>query len=375
VKAGRSWVKHLSTTNEIPRPVIILIGGFLGAGKTTLILTAARILEGRGIKAAAIFNDQGAELVDTHYARQAGIEADQVTGGCFCCRFSDLIDTAERLREHALDVIFAEAVGSCTDISATTLQPLKLSFAHDFRLAPYTVLVDPGTARELSATEADPELSFLFRKQIEEADLVCFNKTDIYTDVPQITRTDTQSLSAATGDGVQAWLAEVLLGQIEAGGNLLEIDYRTYAKAEAKLAWLNCSLTLTAADAVSPASVIGPLMESLDAALTANQLKIAHVKLLDECESGYIKASIARNGDEPIVEGVLNASGCTNHRLLINARAVGSPAMLERLVRKEVSELPGSVGAMIIQCFSPAPPTPEHRLMTIVKVSEGEGCE
>ena len=347
----------------------------MGAGKTTLILTAARILEAQGIKAAAIFNDQGAELVDTRYARQAGLEAAQVSGGCFCCRFSDLVDTAERLRQHAPDIIFAEAVGSCTDISATILQPLKLSFAQEFRLAPYTVLVDPGTARELSATDADPELSFLFRKQIEEADLTCFNKTDIYTDLPKITRTDTRSLSAATGDGVQAWLAEVLLGQIEAGRNLLEIDYRTYAKAEAKLAWLNCSLTFRPQAAVSPALVIGPLMESLDAVLTANQFKIAHLKMMDECESGYIKASISRDGDEPNIAGVLNASSCGNHQLLINARAVGDAATLERIVHKEVSALPGSVEAIVMQCFSPAPPTPEHRFGSIVKVFQGEDRE
>ena len=136
------------------RPAIVPLGGFLGAGKTTLILAASRLLHSRGMRAAAILNDQGSELVDTKYVAADGIAADQVTGGCFCCRFSDLIDAADRLRAHAPDVIFAEAVGSCTDISATTLQPLKLYYGHQFRLAPYSVLVDPQRARELTA--ADP---------------------------------------------------------------------------------------------------------------------------------------------------------------------------------------------------------------------------
>src|SRR6476469_676252 len=128
------------------RPVIVPLGGFLGAGKTTLILAASRILHSRGIRPAAILNDQGSELVDTH----AAVAADQVTGGCFCCRFSDLIDAAHRLHAHEPDVIFAEAVGSCTDISATTLQPLKLYYGHQFRLAAYSVLVDPQRAREFT---------------------------------------------------------------------------------------------------------------------------------------------------------------------------------------------------------------------------------
>jgi G3E family GTPase len=106
--------------------MIVPLGGFLGAGKTSLILAASRFLERRGIRSAAILNDQGSELVDTHWVRSQGMQADQVVGGCFCCLFSDLIDAAERLRAYSPEVIFAEAVGSCTDISATTLQPLKL---------------------------------------------------------------------------------------------------------------------------------------------------------------------------------------------------------------------------------------------------------
>ena len=41
------------------RPIIIPLGGFLGSGKTTLILAAARVLKSRGMRAAAILNDQG----------------------------------------------------------------------------------------------------------------------------------------------------------------------------------------------------------------------------------------------------------------------------------------------------------------------------
>ena len=46
------------------RPWLVLVGGFLGAGKTTLILSAARELRKRGLRSAAILNDQGQDLVD-----------------------------------------------------------------------------------------------------------------------------------------------------------------------------------------------------------------------------------------------------------------------------------------------------------------------
>ncbi|MEI9970674.1 MAG: GTP-binding protein [Ignavibacteriota bacterium] len=142
------------------------MGGFLGAGKTTLILTAARLLQQRGLRASVILNDQGGDLVDTHYASAMGVDCDQVTGGCFCCRFPDLVDAANRLLEFQPDVIFAEAVGSCTDIVATTLRPLTREYRDRFTVAPLTVVLHPQASFDNS------DLDFLYRNQVAEADIL-----------------------------------------------------------------------------------------------------------------------------------------------------------------------------------------------------------
>ena len=344
------------------RPLIIPLGGFLGAGKTTMILTASRLLQARSIKVAAVLNDQGSELVDTRIVQENRIPADQVAGGCFCCRFSELIDAAERLRSYSPDVIFAEAVGSCTDFSATTLQPLKLDYAHHFRLAPYTVLVDPDRARELTGSGADPDLSFLFRNQIEEADLICFTKADRHTEFPKLMGAQVRYISPLTGQGVREWLDEVLAGHMQPGGKILEIDYERYAKAEASLAWLNCAATISLSSPLSPAVLIGPLLEDLDAALTAEGLRIAHLKLVADSPSGFLKASIVSNGAAPAVHGMLDASPAAVHELLLNVRALGEPAKLRRIVERQLVKLPGRVDLRTIQCFSPAPPKPERRV-------------
>lgn len=348
------------------RPVLIPIGGFLGAGKTTLILSASRLLQAQGLKPAAILNDQGAELVDSRYVRENGIEAGQVTGGCFCCRFSELIEAAEMLRAYRPDVIFAEAVGSCTDISATTLQPLKLYYSHELRLAPYSVLVDPAQAEALTAQNADADLSFLFRKQMEEADLVCFTKSDLHSVFPSLPVTALRYLSPFTGEGVAAWLDEILAGHMPPGNKILEIDYERYARAEASLAWLNCRATISLASPLSPALVLGPWLDSLDAALTAKGLRIAHLKAIVDSPSGYVKASILRNGEEPVVEGVMDASPELKHELLLNVRATGEPATLHQVVETELAKLPGNLELQTLQCFSPAAPRPEHRLRSVV---------
>jgi hypothetical protein len=337
--------------------ILVPVGGFLGAGKTTLILAAARVLRTRGLQVAAIFNDQGADLVDTRYAAAQGIDADQVAGGCFCCRFSDLVDAAERLRAHAPDVIFAEAVGSCADISATTLQPLKRLYRDRYRVAPYSVLVDLGRTFE-------GEWRFLFEKQIDEADLICFTRADRYRDSQAgrpVPHAPLRYLSGVTGEGVAAWLDEVLAGSIAPGAHILDLDYERYARAEATFAWMNCTATVELRAPLSPAMVVGPLLERLDAAFTAGGLEIAHLKLIDEAASGYVKASLVRNGDEPAVEGSMMASPASMHELLLNVRAAGDPQHLRSIVEAQFAALPGKVEMRAVQSFRPAPPRPEHR--------------
>lgn len=318
------------------------------------------------MRAAAVLNDQGHSLVDTEFVGANGIAADQVTGGCFCCRFSELVEAAERLRAYSPDVIFAEAVGSCTDISATTLQPLKLYYSEHFRLAPYTVLVDAARALQV---DQSPDLSFLFRTQIEEADLICFTKTDQHNEFPSVSGAPVRYLSALGGQGVAEWLDEVLAGEISPGGKILDIDYERYARAEAALAWLNCSATVKLRPALSPAMLIGPLLDEMQQALTAEGLRIVHLKLGDDSTSGYLKASIVSNGGEPVVHGMLGASPAEVHQLLLNVRAAGDPAPLRRIVEEQLRRLPGKIEVRNMQCFSPAPPKPEHRMASVA--SEG----
>jgi hypothetical protein len=181
----------------------------------------------------------------------------EVTGGCFCCRLSELIDAIGDLRAHAPDVIFAEPVGSCTDLSATVLRPL-LEYSDTYQLSPLTVLVDPLRARAMLQADADPDMRFLFDKQLQEADLVCFTKADLYPDYPETAAPHVRQLSAKTGQGVAAWLNEVLSGAIATGDQSLVIDYAEYARAEAALAWLNLRAVFVPQGSLSPAMLLGP---------------------------------------------------------------------------------------------------------------------
>src|SRR3989304_5595626 len=136
--------------NDIRTVRLIFVGGFLGAGKTTLLARAARRLVVQGKRVGLITNDQAANLVDTRILQQGGFGVAEVAGGCFCCRFNDFVAASDRLlNELRPDVLFAAPVGSCTDISATVLQPLKELYAGWLRLAPFTVLTDPARLMEV----------------------------------------------------------------------------------------------------------------------------------------------------------------------------------------------------------------------------------
>src|SRR3989442_981800 len=91
--------KSPATAGE-PTPVrYIMVGGFLGAGKTTAIARLARRLADQGLRVGLITNDQGSHLVDTAMLASRGFPVEEISGGCFCCRFNSLMDAAQKLSE------------------------------------------------------------------------------------------------------------------------------------------------------------------------------------------------------------------------------------------------------------------------------------
>jgi hypothetical protein len=345
------------------RPVLAIVGGMLGAGKTSLILEAARRLAARGLRAAMITNDQGSGLVDTALAHAAGVPVGEVAGGCFCCRLTDLLRTSDVLDRIHPDIVFAEPVGSCTDLVATVLRPLLRDEPWRFRVAPLTVLVDPVRARALCGAEADPDLAFLFRQQLAEADIVCATKADEGINLPALEGIVAHRLSARTGDGVDAWLDHVLGDRITAAAlPLVDLDYARYAAAEAALAWLNWHAELELETPMPPVLVVGALADRLENQLAGAGLLIAHVKVLDQAESGYVRVSLCGNGRGPAVDGALDASPAKRHQLLINARVVGDPEVLSRVATECVRALSEEVRSVRREAFRPAAPRPERRV-------------
>src|SRR5947209_696029 len=160
-----------------------MVGGFLGAGKTTTLARLARFYQSRGQKIGLVTNDQAQNLVDTNSLRAQGLTVEEVPGACFCCRFDDLVLKIGALEESERpEIILAEPVGSCTDLVATVVQPLKDLYGQRFSVAPYAVLFKPGHGRKILGDAGDagfsPKAAYIFQKQLEEADAIVLNRLD-----------------------------------------------------------------------------------------------------------------------------------------------------------------------------------------------------
>src|SRR5438270_10418721 len=160
----------------------VMVGGFLGAGKTTTLARLAREYMQQGRKIALVTNDQAQNLVDTNSLRAQGFAVQEVPGACFCCRFDDLVGKVGELQAgERPDVILAEPVGSCTDLVATVIQPLRDLYRGRFSVAPYAVLFKPSHGLRILRNEGagfSPKAAYIFRKQLEEADAIVINRID-----------------------------------------------------------------------------------------------------------------------------------------------------------------------------------------------------
>jgi len=364
------------------KPVkLIFAGGFLGSGKTTALAGLAKRLIQKNRRVGIIMNDQTENLVDTVIVREMlselGVPVEEVVKGCFCCKFDELINQMEKILAHDPDILMGEPVGSCTDFVAAVANPIKIHYRDAFKFAPFSTMVDPVRVRELllgeTRTTFPEEVSYLFKKQLEEADIIVLNKID------SISKQETERLvsvigkaypekivtavSAREGEGMDDWLEDLLSGRPGANTVLREIDYDRYATAEAVLGWLNAAIMLNARDSFEATEFSRNLALRLQEAFKERNAGIGHLKFLITSGGKTMWMNVTDFTAEPLMSGE-PLGRLTNGTLVLNARVRLDPEDLEKMVKQILDDLFEETDIrseeVDFQCFSPAYPEPPY---------------
>jgi G3E family GTPase len=355
----------------------LMVGGFLGAGKTTALGTLAARFADDGFRVALVTNDQAFDLVDTQTLRQRGFTVGEVPGACFCCKFDDLLSTVGQLQESEHpDIILAEPVGSCTDLVATVIEPMRQLYGERFELGPFTVLLKPNHGQKiLSGTPAgfSPQAAYIFEKQLEEADIIGINKIDrLSADQRQELRRLVEQrfpgkqileLSGRDGSGLDEWV-QLLQEERSANQRFMNVDYDAYAIGEAELGWLNCQLSVKREEEFALDELLSNFAERISVRLGNASAETAHLKIL--AEGGESSALINLVGSDAGPElSIASRAHCRQADLVINARVATDPEVLEAELRGAGEELTQHWGVACewrsVQCFKPGRPIPTHR--------------
>lgn len=359
----------------------VMVGGFLGAGKTTALLRLAERLQGEGKRVGLITNDQSVGLVDTTLLAAHDLPVEEITGGCFCCRFNSLTEAAEKLSKgDRPDVFLAEPVGSCTDLAATVSYPLRRLYGDAFSIAPYSVLVDPVRAERVLGLAAgksfSPKVLYIYGKQLEEADLIVVNKADTLDPArldrlvaalkAKYPKAEVRAMSAREGTGFADWADRIAAGEM-AGGPAMAVDYDIYAEGEALLGWANCTATLAAAEPFDGNTYLAELAADLHRRLEATGVEIAHLKMTLSPDEGADLAvvNLTRTDGRPEASHELQEP-LESGELIVNLRAEADPAQLRQaiLLALDARDKAAGVKATVahLEAFRPGRPVPTHRL-------------
>ncbi len=345
-----------------------LVGGFLGSGKTTAIIQAARLLIKQGRKVGVITNDQGKYLVDTAFYLASDIPALEVTGGCFCCNYADLHTRIGQLIAAARpDAIFAESVGSCADLVATVVRPLFELSQEAWQPASFSVYADVRLLRRRLLGQEMPfsdDVVYIFDEQLEEAGLLVINKIDLVLnqqleEVEDLlkTRFPRKTLlfqSALTAEGVRPWLEQIQSAGFEPDEPPLAIDYARYGVGETQLAWCDEEVVFHFLAGQGRALVRRMLLRIVEK-IKERGAGIGHLKFLIRDGVNAAKISLPSMFDLADLDPIPEILG-EEVNLLFNAR-VEMPAEALRAALREAIEASGlAYEIKLEEAFHPSPP-------------------
>lgn len=202
-----------------PRIPMVVLGGWLGAGKTTLVNRLLRAADGERI--AVVVNDIGEVNLDVELIAARDGDTVELTNGCICCSIGDSLAVtlrdlvlASQSSDRQLDRLVVEASG--------VAEPDRVAAYGDRRRIRPDGIVVAVDATDVVTRAADPACGPLVLRQVRAADLLVVTKADLVPDgglgamawcteiAPDVPVVIADSPEGANLDGTDRWVQLVL---------------------------------------------------------------------------------------------------------------------------------------------------------------------
>ena len=160
----------MSLRGSVP---VLVVSGFLGSGKTTLVRRLLANAQATGVRVAVVSNEFGELGIDAALLGTLDEDYVELRGGCVCCKLSDqLVDTLQMLRERAdPDRIVVETSGVALPYDT------QLNFWRD----PVRAWIEDDAVVVVVNAEqlhAGRDIEGTFEQQVTSADLLLLNQID-----------------------------------------------------------------------------------------------------------------------------------------------------------------------------------------------------
>ena len=191
---------------------LVQVAGWLGSGKTTLIIALAKGLSRKGVKVAILVNEVGAIPVDGRVIQDYGLTVKDIGGGCICCQMAgSMMKTLKLLREGPdPDIVILEPTGIAVPHAVKEMVQ-SAAASTGITLGPTIVLFDTTRAAKLLGYET---LQRVITTQLQDADIIALSKSDAITDQSFVMAKESVSginpraqivrLSVMNGEGMEA---------------------------------------------------------------------------------------------------------------------------------------------------------------------------
>jgi cobalamin biosynthesis protein CobW len=163
-----------SPVSAAARVPVLVVSGFLGSGKTTLVRHLLDDARARGERVAVVSNEFGELGIDRAILGSGGQAYVELEGGCVCCQLTDaLVETLEMLRREV-------------DPQRVLIETSGVALPYDTQLNLYREPVASWVGDDLSVVvvnaeqlAARRELEGTFADQVASADFLILNKLDL----------------------------------------------------------------------------------------------------------------------------------------------------------------------------------------------------